>query len=75
MTLNYIIDSQGNQSAVVVPIKEWTKFVEHYDKLKNKLNILTGIKKAIDEVNQIKAGGKKGKSLREFLDENKHHNY
>ena len=35
MTLNYIIDSQGNQSAVVVPIEDWTKFVERYDKLMN----------------------------------------
>lgn len=68
MTLNYITDTQGNQSAVVVPIEEWTKFVERYEKLKNKLNILTGIQNAIDEVNQIKAGKKKGKSLREFLD-------
>ena len=70
MDINYIIDEKGNQSAVVVPIKQWEKLMDRYSKMKNKLEVLTGLEEAIDEVNSIKEGKMQAKSLTEFLDEN-----
>lgn len=70
MDINYIIDEKGNQSAVVVPIKQWEKFMDRFSKMKNKLEMLTGLEEAIDEVNLIKEGKRKPKSLTDFLDEN-----
>lgn len=70
MDINYIIDKKGNQSAVIVPIKQWEKFIDRFSKMKSKLEVLTGLEEAVDEVNSIKEGKKQGKSLTEFLDEN-----
>ena len=68
--INYISDEKGNQSAVVVPIKQWEKLMDRFSKMKNKLEVLTGLEEAIDEVNSIKEGKMQAKSLTEFLDEN-----
>ena len=70
MTLQYITNQKGKQSAVLISLDDWNKFQEKYEKLKNKLNILTGIQDALEEVKQIKTGKKKGKTLRQFLDGN-----
>ncbi len=70
MNVNYITDNDGKQSAVIVPIGEWENFVKKYNKIKNKLAILTGLQNAVEEVKLIQTGKKKGKTLREFLDEN-----
>jgi len=70
MDINYIIDKDGNQSAVVVPIKQWKNFMDKFSKMKKKLEILTGLENAVEEVNQFKEGKKQPKSLTDFLDEN-----
>ncbi len=58
MDINYIIDKDGNQSAVVVPIRQWKNFMDKVSKMKKKLEILTGIENAVEEVNQFKEGTK-----------------
>ncbi len=70
MSVKYITDGNGKQSAVIVPLKEWVQINEKNEKLKNKLKVLTGMKDAINEVKSIKKQKKKGKSLSQFLDEN-----
>lgn len=70
MSVKYITDGNGKQSAVVVPLKEWVQINKKYERLKNKLKVITGIKDAINEVKEIRKQKKKGKSLSQFLDEN-----
>ena len=74
MNVQYITDENGNQKAVIIPIEEWNKFKTDYEKMaasqENKHYILSGIKDALKEVKDIKAGKrKKGKTLSEFLNE------
>lgn len=70
MNVSYITDRYGKQSAVVVPIAEWEEIMESLTKMKRKLEILTGLKEAVEEVNMAKEGKLKLKSLKDFLDEN-----
>lgn len=70
MNVNYITDSYGKQSAVIVPIAEWKEIMESLVKMKRKIEILTGLKEAVEEVNMAKEGKLKLKSFKEFLDEN-----
>lgn len=70
MNVNYITDRYGKQSAVVVPIDEWNNFLDRFSKMKKKLEILTGLEEAVEEVNLVNKGTLTPKSLKEFLDEN-----
>ena len=70
MNVSYITDRYGKQSAVVVPIAEWEEIMESLAKMKRKLEILTGLKEAVEEVKMAKEGKLKLKSLKDFLDEN-----
>ena len=70
MNINYITDSYGKQSAVIVPIADWEEIMERLAKMKRKLEILAGLEEAVEEVNMAKEGKLKLKSLKEFLDEN-----
>jgi len=69
LQLKYITDQNGHHTAVVIPLKNWEKFVNEQEKLQNKIKVLNGIANALDEVEEIKKGKKKGKTLREFLNE------
>ena len=67
--LQYITNDKGATQAVVIPHKEWDLFQKEYNKLKKKLDILLGIGNALEEVDMIQSGKKKGKSLATFIDE------
>ncbi|MEK7435195.1 MAG: hypothetical protein AABZ74_18835 [Cyanobacteriota bacterium] len=70
MNIDYIIDEKGKQKAVIIQIDEWNKFKNENLKLKKKLNVLSGIKDAFQEIEEIKQGKrKKGQTLSEFLNE------
>ncbi|MCH8317677.1 MAG: hypothetical protein IIA88_04165 [Bacteroidetes bacterium] len=69
LQLKYITDRNGHHTAVVIPLKNWEKFINEHEKLQNKIKVLNGIANALDEVEEIKKGKKKGKTLREFLNE------
>lgn len=77
MSLQYLTDTKGNATAVVVPIKQWERITRHYQQLESvieekepsKKQILEGIKEALEEVKLIEAGKKKGTPLKQFLDE------
>ena len=70
MNIDYIIDEKGKQKAVIIQIDELNKFKNENLKLKKKLNVLSGIKDAFQEIEEIKQGKrKKGQTLSEFLNE------
>ncbi len=70
MSVQYIIDEKGKQTAVVVPIEEWKELKAEHEKLLNKLEVLVGLQDALKEVQEIKQGKRiKGRTLGEFLNE------
>ncbi len=70
MNINYITDSYGKQSAVIIPIDDWKLINDKLIKIQNKLKILTGLKEAVDEVRQAQEGKIELQSFKDFLDEN-----
>jgi len=69
MKIEYITDEKGNHKSVIIPHKEWKNLQNENIKLKNKLNVILGIQNALVEVNEIRKGNKKGKTLKEVLNE------
>ncbi len=67
--VKYMVDKKGGKKSVLVPIKTWERINDSYAKLKNKLNILTGIKEGLNEVKAAKKSGKKLQTLKDFLRE------
>lgn len=65
----YMVDENGDKTSVLVPIKTWHKINEDYNKLQNKLTVLTGIKNGLTEVKEARKTGKKLQTLKEFLSE------
>ena len=68
MTVQYLTDTKGKKTGVVLGIKDW-------ERIQKKLNaesehpVLKGIKQGLKEVEIIKKGKLKAKSLKDFLDE------
>lgn len=67
--IEYITDSKGRQKSVIISHRQWKNLEADYNKMKNKIKILTGLQDALDEVKNIKNGKKKGKTLKEVIDE------
>lgn len=64
--LKYIIDEKGQKTSVLVPIKVWENLNANYRKVQKKLEILSGIKEALKEVEKSKKPGKNYKRLITF---------
>lgn len=69
LKIEYITDNKGRQKSVIIPHKQWKNFEDDYNRMKNKLKTLSGIRMALDEVKQIKNGKKKVKTLKELINE------
>jgi hypothetical protein len=67
--IQYITDSSGNKTAVVIPFTQWEDMTQQYCKLQNKLNVLLCIQAGIKEIRQAKRKGEKLQSLEDFLHE------
>jgi len=67
--VKYIVDEKGEKTSVLVPVRTWEKMNEDYQKLQNKLKVITGIKNGINEVKEAKRSGKKLQTLNDFLHE------
>ena len=67
LRIEYITDEKGRHKSVVIPHSQWMTYQAEQSKIKNKLEVLLGIRDAMKEVHQIQTGKKKGKSLRSFL--------
>jgi hypothetical protein len=68
-TLQYIVDNSGNKVSVIVPVTDWEKLNNQYQKLLNKLDVLQGIKDSINEIKASKKNAKELQSLSDFLNE------
>jgi len=69
LNLNYITDASGNQIAVQIAMEDWLVFQKEYQEMKRKLEILQGIRDALNEVRQAQKEKRKLQTLTEFLNE------
>ncbi len=69
--IQFIIDNEGHKKSVIVPYKQWEELNQRYEKLNNKVQVLTGIQEAMKEVAQARKTGKKLQTLTDFLNENR----
>jgi len=69
LNLNYITDASGNQIAVQISMSDWLLFQKEYQEIKRKLEVLAGIKEALNEVQQAYKKNQKLQTLTEFLNE------
>jgi len=70
MEVSYISDVKGNQTAVIIGIDDWKNLIKKQITMKNKLEMLTGLQKSVEEINLLKKKKANAKTLRDFLDEN-----
>jgi len=70
MEVSYISDGKGNQTAVIIGIDDWKNLIKKQITMKNKLEMLTGLQKSVEEINLLKKNKANAKTLRDFLDEN-----
>ncbi|WP_187263074.1 hypothetical protein [Pontibacter beigongshangensis] len=69
--IQYITDQNGQKKSVIVPVKQWEEINQRYEKLSNKVRILTGVTEAIKEVKQVRKTGKEMQTLADFLNESR----
>jgi hypothetical protein len=67
--LNYVTDSAGKKTSVLIPLEVWETLLNENDLLNNKLQVMNSIIEGFDEIDEAKKTGKKLTSLSEFLDE------
>lgn len=70
MDVSYVSDVKGNQTAVIIGIDEWQKIMDKQKKMKAKLDLLTGLQEAVQEVNIMKESQTKKATFKNFLNEN-----
>ena len=75
MSLQVIHDSKGKSTGVFIPYKEWEELKKHNKDLaalegeESKEEILSNIRKGLDEVKLFKKGKLKTTSAKDFLNE------
>lgn len=67
--IKYMIDDSGTRTSAIVTIKTWMKINDDYKKLQKKLNLLVGLKGALQETKDAKKTGKNLQTLKDFLKE------
>lgn len=68
-TMQYIVDSSGVKTSVIVPYDKWEKINEDYHKLQNKLKVFLSIQNGLGEIKAAKRQGIKLQTLSDFLNE------
>ncbi len=69
LNLNYVTDTSGKQIGVQISIDDWLLFQKEFEEIKRKLEILQGIKDALQEVRSARIEKRNLQSLKEFLNE------
>lgn len=67
--LQYLTDSAGAKTAVLIPFKEWEMLTDDYKHLQQCDNLKTELTDAFSEIAEIEKGNKKAITLQEFLHE------
>jgi hypothetical protein len=67
--MKLILDIKDDKAAFIIELLSNFKFVKAKPLTPYKADVLEGLKEAVEEVNQIKAGKKKAQPLSEFLNE------
>jgi hypothetical protein len=67
--MKLLLDIKDDKASFIIELLKNFKFVKAKRISPQKAEIFEDLKEAVDEVNSIKAGKKKGKALTEFLDE------
>lgn len=65
--MHYVHDGDGNVQAVQVPVKQWNALMEklrHYEQM---LKLKDGLATALTQVERMRAGDLKKKTLKEVL--------
>lgn len=65
--LKYLVDDNGQKTSVLVPIKVWENLNANYQKMQRKLEILSGIKEGLKEVEVSQKSNKPLQTLNDFL--------
>lgn len=69
LDLQYLKTNTGEVKAVVIPIKEWSKFEKEILNLEKLILFSNGFRSAFKEIKKIKSGKTKKITLKEFLNE------
>lgn len=67
--MKVLLDIRDDKVAFVMELLKNFTFVKTKPLTPYKMEVLTGVSEAVEEINQIKAGKKKGQPLTEFLNE------
>ena len=68
-TVQYLTNEAGERTAVVVAYADWEKLQSQRQQLKQKLEIMQGIRAGLREVKEARQTGRALPSLREFLED------
>lgn len=67
--MKILLDIKDDKAAFIMELLHNFKFVKAQPLTPYKAEVLEGLREAVEEVNQIKAGKKKAQALSEFLNE------
>lgn len=67
--IKYVTDLAGKRQEVIVPFHVWTSLTNELEALKEKQEILLGLRQACQDVKLQQQGILKEKTLDQFLDE------
>lgn len=65
--LKYIVDSKGEKTTVLVPVKMWNALNDDYIKIQSKMRVFHDIQLSLKEIENAKKTGKKLSSLKDIL--------
>lgn len=76
MSLQYISDSRGQTTGVLIPMQEWEKLKEQYRELEDwesevssRDQVLNELREAVSELEQIEKGERQARPAQKLLDE------
>jgi len=67
--IQYLIDNQGEKTAVIIPINEWTKIMAQFSEFAAFKERKNSLSNAFSDVFEMKSGTKEKISLEDFLEE------
>lgn len=68
-SVKYVTDEKGKRQEVIIPFKIWSSVTEELEKLREKQQILLGLKQACRQAKMQEKGKLPEQSLNEFLNE------